>query len=616
MRILLAFLLSCLPLAAQTVNVTYVWTDFGLSPQSVRRVDLKPLQPFADYGGAILTANPMSQVTGTNGSVTFSNVISGYSYTVTLSTPYGTLTRTNGFPTGLSGNVNGRDYLGVFVNPQVFAFFYLNTNLNPLIPAVAAGSGVAITTNGLVYLISSFGGSGVTNNQVLTGNPSAQNLVVAGEAGTTPGLVINNGGYIAGNQFGHATNTLTLAPTINDDNALSVVAPGSGSQVLSVDLSGNMVATSFTGNGAGLTNVLSVPFLQPTLGSGTNLSFPTQIIGQWPRSIPGTFLGRGCLVRHTMQVNGWALLTNISVTGASTYPWYVGNEPSVIPAVKPTILIDYLNETSYDNLPGQPNYWSYQWSMFGNVTNGYLRFVEATQGDGHAIIATYKTNNAFFDCEVYAHCEPLLVNPGSTCYASNCIFEMDIATSLSPAVADLGGTNGIFTNCFFGAFQAAGNSAAPEYTVVLLEGGATNRVNHSVFAVSGMANCQQIVLVLDKGATGFTNCTFNLGQGVSGTEDPDNYVFNTIVTIPDFISGAGLLVFSDCTFNLTAYGQQMSKFLVQLGDYNISFINCTINPATNGVCAINDGFNVNWKQGAGNIIKSNFSDQGHVTTLP
>lgn len=131
-RILAVFLLLLvLPAWAQstnTVNVSYTWTDFLLAPQSVRKATLTPLVPFADFNGAILSAVPRSLVTGTNGSVTFSNVVSGYSYQIQLDTPYGSTVRTDGFPTSLTGNVNGRDYLGTI---QGMNFFYLYpTNLS------------------------------------------------------------------------------------------------------------------------------------------------------------------------------------------------------------------------------------------------------------------------------------------------------------------------------------------------------------------------------------------------------------------------------------------------------------------------------------------------------
>lgn len=187
-----------------TVDVTYYFTDFNLNPQSVTRVTQTPLPHFADYNGAILTPSPIALITSGAGAVTFTNTIAGYTYRIQIDTPFGSTVRTCGIPVNVSGPVNGLNYIGNIgglTNGAVTTFYYLY--LSPTgggatnAVATVSSNGVAIgnfvtnlsfwpgtnTTvnftnrNGLVdVLVSSTGGSGVTNNQQLPGNSVATNL--------------------------------------------------------------------------------------------------------------------------------------------------------------------------------------------------------------------------------------------------------------------------------------------------------------------------------------------------------------------------------------------------------------------------------------------------------
>jgi hypothetical protein len=118
--LLLLCLLFCLN--ARAVDVYYRWTDFNANSATGRKVVQTPLQPFADHNGAILTPTPIAMTNDANGVATFSNTIPGYAYRIQLYTPNGITTRTSGFPSTLTGYVNGRDYLGDFHN---MAFYYL-----------------------------------------------------------------------------------------------------------------------------------------------------------------------------------------------------------------------------------------------------------------------------------------------------------------------------------------------------------------------------------------------------------------------------------------------------------------------------------------------------------
>jgi hypothetical protein len=164
----LALLLCAVPSMAQSgVNVTYNFTDFTSAPQAINRIILTPLQPFADYNGAILTAVPITGVTGTNGSYTYSNVIPGYTYRVELDSAYAVTIRTNGLPSGLSNtNVNARDFLGVAVTPQIFAYLY-STNGAQLADITNAVNALAVLrVNGTSTGQTIYNGS--SSNQVIT----------------------------------------------------------------------------------------------------------------------------------------------------------------------------------------------------------------------------------------------------------------------------------------------------------------------------------------------------------------------------------------------------------------------------------------------------------------
>jgi len=159
-------------LFAQTVNPIYRFADIVQDPAAVTRITLERIGYFADYNGVTQTMQPVNRTTDTNGTYRFTNVVSGAAYRATLSGPLGTTVITNGYPYGLTGDVEASTYRGLLVGAQFFAFLQA-TNF----PVVFAGnSTVTITTNitnGVTfYGITSQGGSNVTGgtNTVATTN--------------------------------------------------------------------------------------------------------------------------------------------------------------------------------------------------------------------------------------------------------------------------------------------------------------------------------------------------------------------------------------------------------------------------------------------------------------
>jgi PelA/Pel-15E family pectate lyase len=70
-------LLASVTMRAQTVNVRYVFTDSVGNPAAVNRITQTPLAPAPSINGTNINLTPVTLVTGTNGTATFSNTVVG-----------------------------------------------------------------------------------------------------------------------------------------------------------------------------------------------------------------------------------------------------------------------------------------------------------------------------------------------------------------------------------------------------------------------------------------------------------------------------------------------------------------------------------------------------------
>lgn len=261
--------LSTVPAIAGTVHPTYTFTDFSLTAAAVKRVTQLPLTSFADYNGAILTASPVSQVTSGVGAVTFSNTVAGYSYRVTLDTAYGSTVRTCGYPSTVSGPVNGRDYLGEIKGMTFYYLYGMASNLVGTIPLANLPAGVVtnnysipatfsnnvtiddthtLTARGnlVVSNTATFGGGGIGFAQIADGDVFADRFIAADTGGAGPGFV----GDLSGGTNGNAS---VLAAS----GIFPTARLGSGSATASTFLSGASTWVSgVQSNGAvnGVTN--------------------------------------------------------------------------------------------------------------------------------------------------------------------------------------------------------------------------------------------------------------------------------------------------------------------------------------------------------------------------
>lgn len=259
---LCALLFCAVPSIAQTTfNATFHCTNFVSLPASINRVVLTPLKPFVDYTNVILVDTPIVSQTDTNGNVTFSNLISGYSYLFELDASFKTVYRTNGFPSGLTGNVNAEPYIGLWLPGQTL-FAYISTNQISTI-TLAAGTNIVVTTNGSTFTISvsnsASGSGGITN---LDGMTNVWQLFSVGTSGSDFNLSTNSG-----------TNHVWNLPT-----ASAIVRGALSSSDWSTF--NNKLATN--GNGGGLIGFTSsqIPGL-----SATNINSGTISVSRLPASV-------------------------------------------------------------------------------------------------------------------------------------------------------------------------------------------------------------------------------------------------------------------------------------------------------------------------------------------
>lgn len=213
-----------LPSGAQ-VNATWTWRNYQQTPWVNRRVTVTPLQPFANYNGAILSSTPLILLTDAGGNVLFTNLTAGYAYRAQLDTPYGSTIQTNGFPVGLSGNVSAVPYLGTIINNQTFCYFQIgNASTN------APFNGGVFSTDG-------------TNTYWAVGGSSGATIVAAGES-----VSVSTSG-----------NTATVSVITNNFDLRGVGADQA--QKATNTLSANILATKATSSTFGLAEVDGVTIL-------------------------------------------------------------------------------------------------------------------------------------------------------------------------------------------------------------------------------------------------------------------------------------------------------------------------------------------------------------------
>lgn len=369
MRKLIAiFSLLCFSSFGQTVNVTWNFTDYTGNPQAVSQFTLKPsVKAVAQNGTNVLIPFPVSAVTGLTGSVTMSNVVTGYFYIGSLLDVTGkpVATMTNFFPTNISGNVNASAYLTNFV-PATVGFSALlpgdnvtfTTNNGALTINSTGGSGGGITNGSTnVTLSGAFSGnaSGLTNlaatnltgiitastNVVIHGDALASNVTAQSSVQVLTGSFIGDAGSLTNANpmtiFSNNTHSGATIPTTVLPGALSQLSISNGVGLTNVGVnSSNQLWVSINGNDSNAGNQLS-----PLLTINKALTTASNLHGAVINVGPGRFgVSDGFLTTNVVMVGTplWqSVLTNIASSfgilviagdGAGIYGMQVGDGTS------------------------------------------------------------------------------------------------------------------------------------------------------------------------------------------------------------------------------------------------------------------------------------------------
>lgn len=149
-------LLASVTMRAQIINARYSFQDSVGNPASVNKITQTPLAPAWSNGTNEVTLTPITLVTGTNGTATFSNTVVGGNYSYSIVDRAGVVTSgTNGFPVGLtndpSGYVNARTWRGVKVGPYFAYFVATNFNIITNLTTILS-TNVTLLTNTTVTL--------------------------------------------------------------------------------------------------------------------------------------------------------------------------------------------------------------------------------------------------------------------------------------------------------------------------------------------------------------------------------------------------------------------------------------------------------------------------------
>jgi hypothetical protein len=283
------------------VTVIFNLTDFIGNAQAVQRLVLQPIPPTGGVGmfsSDILVPAKTSVPTGTNGSVTISNVATGYAYKVQLldqhQPPLVIAAWTNAFPTNLAGQT-------------VLASACLGVNAGPVFGwLLGAGTNVSYTfTNGTLYINCSVVAANAT---LLNGTPGPLNLSVTNVTGTSNGislaltgtnltLTMTNGAAGGGGSVGNVLAT----------NLIGAIAG------IFVNIDGTNVGITITNVPNPLTNnFTSAISLLGTLTNSGNAGLGANLYVNGSQTNVGTLGVGGAATLNTTTVQGLLGVNNVA----------------------------------------------------------------------------------------------------------------------------------------------------------------------------------------------------------------------------------------------------------------------------------------------------------------
>ena len=153
---------------AQTVHLLVPFTDFGIRSNIVRSVICTPVSRTTVSDSLIRFPEPRTIAINTypaitNGSVTFSNQLSGYAYRFDFSTLMATYAITSNIGTNLTGLVNVADYTAVSTNLAAGIYAYSQAQSDARYPTFATATNIALAVAQSVVNTNAGGSGGVTN---------------------------------------------------------------------------------------------------------------------------------------------------------------------------------------------------------------------------------------------------------------------------------------------------------------------------------------------------------------------------------------------------------------------------------------------------------------------
>jgi hypothetical protein len=358
------FLLLALVLPCQAAHVIFNFEDFTADPQKVRTFELYPIGSFTNGAGNMITRDRRVVPTGTNGSVTISNIY-GWVYRGEFRGTYTTTTNYFNFPV-TNGVINASHYL---TNPITF---FTSQSADSRFVNVAGDTmtGALVISNTLT----------VRSNVTVSGATSLQDVSAEDGSFSGPvsiqGVLVVNSNIVAGGSgvfygnAGGASNAVDLIAgsnitiTTNANNRSFTIASSGGGGGSQTPWTSDINAAQFS-----LTNAGTV--------SGTNLVASSNIIA----SGLGRFVGNGIGVTNISADNlasGTVPLARLAGVATNTYT----------PAFTFSNTMTFANPSaaagSFENLQvggsGFTNRW-YAWNGYNIMVQGNNGFlIEATNG--------------------------------------------------------------------------------------------------------------------------------------------------------------------------------------------------------------------------------------------
>jgi lysophospholipase L1-like esterase len=271
----IALMILCtLCVNVRAANVVFTFQSPDSTVQAARGFCLYPIGgPFTNAAGAIITRDRVCVTTGTNGSVTISNVY-GWTYRSELQGTYAVTTNFYTFPV-TNGTISADLYTGSPTNGPALAYSAAQSDSNYVAKAGATMTGGLV--NNSTGALGGFIGNGgnVTNLQ-------GSNVVgVLPAPSTFTNLAASDGALGADTNAAYFFNTLAANPIVRTTDRQSIA--GFVAELKRGGLFSNLVDAAFLKTNLGATASQVVSLLGRTNTTATNITYTS-----WGASFNGT----------------------------------------------------------------------------------------------------------------------------------------------------------------------------------------------------------------------------------------------------------------------------------------------------------------------------------------